>query len=59
MMEKRRAGGKLLEGRGSGPVSRGALDSLLNFLLSFGIAVAWLGRWTIRLAARLWQRWSR
>ena len=46
-------------GRGSLPVSSGALDSLLNFLLSFGIAVVWLGRWTIRLAGKLWQRWSR
>ena len=59
MMEKRRAGGKLLEGRGSLPVSSVPLDSLLNFLLSFGIAVVWLGRWTIRLAVKLWQRWSR
>ncbi|MDD6597435.1 hypothetical protein [Anaerovibrio sp.] len=48
-----------LGGRGSRPVSGGGLDSLLNFLLSFGIAVVWLGRWTIRLAGNLWQRWSR
>ncbi len=48
-----------LGGRGSMPVSGGVLDSLLNFLLSFGIAVVWLGRWTIRLAGKLWQRWSR
>ena len=48
-----------LGGRGGMPMRRGALDSLLNFLLSFGIAVVWLGRWTIRLAAKLWQRWSR
>ena len=50
-LKKRSAGGM--------PMSRGALDSLLNFLLSFGIAVVWLGRWTIRLAGKLWQRWSR
>ena len=53
-LKKRSAGG-----RGSMPVSGGVLDSLLNFLLSFGIAVVWLGRWTIRLAGKLWQRWSR
>ncbi len=53
-LKKRSAGG-----RGGMPMSRGALDFLLNFLLSFGIAVVWLGRWTIRLAAKLWQRWSR
>lgn len=41
-------------GRGSSLLNAG-----LNFLLNFGIAVVWLGRWTIRWAARLWQRLSR
>lgn len=39
--------------------SGGRGSFLLNFLLNFGVAVVWLGRWTIRLAAKLWQRWSR
>ena len=46
-------------GRGNMPVDKGILDFALNFLLNFGIAVVWLGRWAIRLAAGLWQRWSR
>ena len=30
-----------------------------NFVLNFAIAVVWLGRWTIRLAKRCWQKWRR
>ncbi|MDD3115051.1 MAG: hypothetical protein PHQ44_04885 [Anaerovibrio sp.] len=30
-----------------------------NFLLNFGIAVVWLGRWTIKQLGRLWEKRSR
>ncbi|MGM9539082.1 hypothetical protein [Anaerovibrio sp.] len=46
-------------GRSGPPAGHGWLDAALNFLLSFGVAVVWLGRWTIRLASGLWQRWKR
>lgn len=39
--------------------SGGFLPALGNFLLNFVVAVTWLGRWTIRLLAGLWQRWGK
>lgn len=50
---------RLRSSRSGPPAGRGWLDAALNFLLNFGVAVVWLGRWTIKLASRLWQRWEK
>lgn len=43
--------------RGRNTLSReGSWRSLGNFLLNFGVAIVWLGRWTIRLVKRLGQK---
>lgn len=55
----KRQGDIRLKGRGVFPAEHGWLEAVLNFLLNFGVAVVWLGRWTIRLAARFLQRWER
>lgn len=55
----KRQGDIRLKGRGGFPAEHGWLEAVLNFLLNFGVAVVWLGRWTIRLASRLWQRWEK